>query len=388
MNSTHSRSLSINILYIYIFFTVYIGATSLFAPLNEYGEMVIPKDIYIFFDLFSILIFFVLLFSSKWNIKNPDPIFIFWFIFVFSLFIFSARGAYSLRSIDYIHYFFRNQIFYVFLGGLIYHYCSSIEKNRFNSFLFLLLCSQLIFSFIIVLLEYSIGGFFWEGSRLTGTLLNHNSYGVFLTFFSFWIWYSYEGKFSTKIFIWSLIALLITLSGSVTAIIGLFLSIARNLKMVIFLGLATVIGFWLFFDDIMNLHFIWKINQIFFEKSTHLTSLSAREMQLQLFLDSISNPVNWVFGASQNNSYMLFDSQYYNIFFNFGIIPVFLFLLLAATIIKKHSNNWYSIYYSWFFLFACSMTAFFSRPIIIILFFFFLANTGLPANSSIKKSNI
>lgn len=367
------------LIFFYIFFSVFIGSVSVFSPLNEYGEFFIPGNFYILFDILSVFVFFVLTCFAffKFPSESVDNIFISWFFFCFFLILFSLYGFYTLSYTEYVHYFLRNQFFYVFLGGVVFYYCLRIDYDIFNSFMFFLLICQIFFSLIVILLEFFMGGYFWEGSRLTGSLVNHNSYGVFLVFFSFWILSSYAGESWKRYSLWASIAILVVLSGSVTAILGVALSVLRNFRSVFFLFLFFIFSFTIFYDDIMNLHFVWKINQIFFEDSTHLTSLSARERQFDYFLSSVSDPDSWFFGVNSEKEYMRFDSQYYNIFFNFGIFPFLSFLLMAFFIVKKHIKSWFFIYYLWFFVVACSMTAFFSRPIMIILFFFFLANTCL-----------
>lgn len=343
------------------------GGLVFFFPLNEYGEFAIPRTILLVGDLTlaTLSIPAILLIFRTRAYLSLNSLAIIAFIVVST--VASFKMLLTMDMYDYFHYFVRNFLLY-FIFGYIIFISASINSVHQNNKLILILYYCIAFPAILICFFYFFGcnDVFWERSRLTGTLINHNSFAFVCVFFLYW---AFNQK---KYFRVALVGLLILFSGSLTGIVGfVLLFFLRPMQSFILVFIATL--FCLVYEAFFSsLHFVSKFQQIIMSDSGHMTSKSARVDQFNWVInDFIINPLNLLIGYLDSTQFERFDSQYYNILVNFGFFAMVSFLFIIYRMFLAVRSKEVLLFLIWCF-FAFAITAFLSRWNILLIFFFIM----------------
>lgn len=373
-----------SVIYIYIAVGWALIAGS-FVYLQSYSrdeEFYINRSILFVSDGFLILCStFLLLILARFRrieLSLAGPMFIVASLMVVA----SLKTLYLVGPINYLHYFGRNFLVYFFVSIVVVQAVSQVRPNNvvkiISFFYFLVIIGCLLVTILYMLVDAS---FFWGGSRLTGTLINHNSLAFVLAFFC--IFYFFRRAYLRVVIAY----FFIILSGSITGMTVIFLlAFFRPVLSLAFLASLSSV-FYIFFIDqfsIQDIHFAYKVFEILSNPDTHLTSASARlEQSLWFYKYVLLDPSSWVVGVLKQDEILLFDSQYYNFVSNFGLISSLAFFGLIVYSIFRIKSPDFRAYLVWS-LGALILTAFLSRWN-VVLFYFFVIGAGFSMHSRFSQ---
>ncbi|PIB28701.1 hypothetical protein BFP77_08680 [Maribacter sp. 4U21] len=354
-----------------------------FYPLNDFGEPQIPQFLKLLYDL--ILVFFIIIIGFK---SKLNQIHIFASIFLITILVLGLIHISHTSIADYLHYSVRNIFFYNLFLFLNLTYNVDISKfTDFHErlFKFILYFGLLFFSFqkLGVTNPFGFHEWMWEKNRLIASWLNPNSLGFYLIFYLFYFYFK-ENKIS--IFL-GLIVASIFLSGSLTAIIGVvffvgYVSVkflkSKKLKPS-FLLLISVLSP-IFIYMIIELgafdYILFKIDVLFIQKSTVHTSVSTRVQNINDLIEymSFDNIASILFGDFNSENYRRLDSQYLNIFYNYGLIGLVSYLFFQLAVLHelmKYPSQFSKAFIAfslWLYLIAFNLTAYLYRPNLVIFY--------------------
>ncbi|MGD9686125.1 MAG: hypothetical protein AB7U43_04030 [Desulfobacter sp.] len=361
-----------------------------FNDLNEYGEFALTSFQVLLGDF---LILFIIVAIVMMNCKNRKLFVLnkfeisLWFFVIISIFA-SVKGFFSWGLNEYVHFFLRNQIYYIIVGYIVYSVAKEFDKIFFEKLFRFAFFSNFIISLALFALEFFDGfngKYLWGGTRLCGTLINHNNYGFISVFFLFWSYFSDMNHKWIMVFI---SFVLIMASGSLTAVSSLLFLMFISPRVFLFYVVIALFSILFFWEDLSKIHLIYKVTEVLLNEDTHLTSASARINQLEFVRDLLVNVFNWPIGILDSHGYLRFDSQYYNLIVNLGVVSFCSFLCVAVYAIFYTKKNHFKLFVFWLFVIAFSLTAFMSRWNVIIIIFFILAYFHSSKNTCIvSKSN-
>jgi hypothetical protein len=364
-----------------------------FFPKNG-GEPYIPPFLKLFFDLIVISSFFI--YGLKKKISYPQSIYLIYLLFILTI---GFIHILNYRVSDFLHYSFRNVFFYGFI--LFIDYFKLGEKN-FNSFHEKVFLFVLYFGFGLFTLKvlgiknpFAFGAWFWEKNRLISTFLNPNSLGFYMMFYLIYFYFK-KSKVSVITF---LIIGTIFLSGSLTAVLGVFffigyliIKILSNIKfkqkylLLSALSIPFLIYGFIYFGILE--YFFFKINVLFVQKSKIHTSVSARVQNIYSLIEyfKLNNFFSIILGDFKADKYVRLDSQYLNIFYNYGFFVLLIFIYFLITLqnlLKTNKKNilfkTFYLFNIWLFLFGFNLTAYIYR-VNVIVFYFMMLNFALYQN--------
>ena len=362
-----------------------------FFPLSEYGEPQIPVVFKLIFDVF--LLATLIPFGIK---RNLDEVQISGLLFFLIVLFVGLIHIHHTSMKDYLHFSIRNICFYgLFLFVDFFLKINKKDFRRFHEGLFKLI---LFFGIILFLLQkagvpnpFSFGEWMWERNRLIVSWLNPNSLGFYLIFYLFY-YYSKHGKIVPYM---GLIALSIFLTGSLTAIIGtvffvLYLFVkfisSKTIKptyVLAILVLTPVLVYAMVYFGVLD-YILFKIDVLFVKKDKIYTSVSTRVQNINDLFEyfRIDNLPSILLGDFHTESYRRLDSQYLNIFYNYGLLGLgsyFIFLLAILFKVTRNINNEYSktfIFFSlWLYLIAFNLTAYLYRSNVVVFYYVMLIFT-------------
>ncbi len=358
-----------------------------FYPYTNIGEPQIPTYFKLTFDFLLITMFIIYGFKNK--LDEPRVYFLY---FLISVVIIGITHIYHTSIDDYIHYTIRNVV--LFSLTFFVNIFEKVSLNKFHGFHFKVFKFVLFFGVLLFILKqlginnpYGFHSWFWEKNRLISTWLNPNTLGFYLLFYLILEYYK-EQKLS---FIFLITAASIAITGSLTAMIGLALVFAyvlinilskKKIKFVFIVSLlaALPIGFYFAIRSGVFDYFLFKIDILFFQNTVVHTSVSARVKNIYDLYNYIrfDNLPSIFFGNYYVDEYVRLDSQYLNLFYNYGLIGLFLYGISQISILIKLYNG--KTYYSkamfffciWLFLIAFNLTAYLYRSNVTIFFWIML----------------
>ena len=378
-----------------IFFIVFTVNALLYAlvyffPLNEFGEPQIPIFLKLIYDL--ILVFSIFLFGFK---RKLNEVQIFGFIFLMVILLVGSFHIPHTSITDYLHYSVRNIFFYSLF--LFVDFPSKINIVKFQVFHERLFKFILYFGLTLFILQklgvrnpFGFHEWMWEKNRLITSWLNPNSLGFYLIFYLF---YFYFKKNKVTVFL-GLIAASIFLSGSLTAIIGTVFFIgylglkfltSRKLKgsYVLIISIAVPIFVYLIISLGAFDYILFKIDILFVQKSKIHTSVSTRVNNIIDLINyfSIDNFISILMGDFDTSTYRRLDSQYLNIFYNYGLIGLLSYFCFQVSILIELIKNpseyskAFIAFSFWLYLIAFNLTAYLYRPNLVVFYFVMLVFT-------------
>jgi len=377
-----------NMIFTLLTWALLAGVGVYFTPLNGYGEFHLPIIISLAGDMFAMgITLLIFIFFHNMNEKF-DGIEITSIVFLLFTFLLSLFHLLFWELNEFFHYYFRNIFYYFSIGLVVYHYGKKISTHKWDTYFKTLFYVISTISFLLLFLEGITGnaGFFlWEGSRLCGTMINHNSFGALMIFFLYWSFFKYDGLLN----LYSIISLfLIFLTGSLTAYIGVILLLLRKPIIIVALIIVSLISWELFSETLLEFSAIYKIHEILTNENTHLTSLSARIEQFYWVIDNVfDNLSTFLFGV-KSTIFLRFDSQYYQIISNLGVMSLFFFIIYGLTAFLTVSKKSSRLYILWLFCIAMFMTSFLTRWNMILVFFAILAYGASVNDKFLRFKNI
>lgn len=376
-----------------------------FYPLNNYGEPQIPTYFKLFFDVLILLIICLFGFKRRFN-----EVHFFGFIFLVTVLLIGFLHVPHTSITDYLHYSVRNIFFYsLFLFVDIYPKVDPQKFQRFHERLFKVI---LYFGIILFVFQkigvpnpFGFNDWMWEKNRLISSWLNPNSFGFYLIFYLFY--YYYKEKKVT--FFLGLIVGGIFLTGSLTAILGvvffigyLLIKFLSQQKIKSSYLIIAALAFPVFVYLVISLgaldYIIFKIDVLFIQKSKIHTSVSTRVQNIYDLVHyfSINNIPSILIGDLETSEYRRLDSQYLNIFYNYGLIGLLSYLLFQMSILTYLLKNpsFYSkafiLFSIWLYIIAFNLTAYLYRPNLVVFYFIMLIFTmflGREGKVSTNKIN-
>ena len=380
-----------------------------FFPLNNVGEPQIPQFLKLIYDVILVLFILLVGFTNKLN-----EVHVFAAIFLVIVLLLGFLHIPHTSIVDYLHYSVRNVFFYnLFLFLNLFH---SVDTNKFSNF------HEKLFKFILYLglLFFALQKFgiknpfgfnewMWEKNRLITTWLNPNSLGFYMIFYLFYYYFK-ENRISVLL---GLIVASIFMSGSLTAILGVvffigYLSIkflkSKRLKPSYLVILTLLIP--VFIYAIIELgafdYILFKIDVLFIQKSTVYTSVSTRVQNIRDLIEylSLDNIISILLGDFATDEYRRLDSQYLNIFYNYGLIGFLSYLFFQLAILKeliKYPSKFSKAFIAfsiWLYVVAFNLTAYLYRPNLVVFYsimLVFVIDAGrrkaLNKSSYLKKYN-
>lgn len=182
---------------------------------------------------------------------------------------------------------------------------------------------------------------------------------------------------------------LILMTGSLTAYMGVFLLLLKKPMLILIILFFSILSWFLFQEEMLKLSAIHKVYEILTNEHTNLTSLSARVDQFNWITENMFSDISTLIFGVQSVIFVRFDSEYYQIFANFGIFSLIIFIALEIISFINISKPDVKIYLIWLFSIALFLTSFLTRWNFIIFYFAVLAY-GVSKNSeiiSVKKNN-
>lgn len=360
-----------------------------FYPLNNFGEPTIPIFLKLIFDLLLLQFYFASGFKKFIDIERA--------LFLNFLIICLIIGLVHIPQIgiiEFIHFTVRNVFFYSLVFFVNFYnptICTKFSKFHLRVFEFVLYAGLILFSLRILKINnpFAFGAWFWEGNRLISTWLNPNSLGFYLLYYLIFNFYN-ANKINLK---FVLTALSIFLTGSLTAIIGviyfLFIVIAENFykrfdaKYFIFFLLTIPFLVYGSFAFGVFEYIFFKIDVLFINETGVHTSVSTRVENITNLLNYLnwSNLPSILFGDFNTHTFVRLDSQYLNIFYNYGLFALLSYFIFMYVILRNLSvhNNVYSktmfVFCIWMFLIAFNLTAYLFRSNVSVFFYIMLGLT-------------
>lgn len=376
----HTKSL------FYLIFSLNIliyGLVYLF-PESDFGEPTIPSFFKLGLDVLFLTLF--LTFGFKKKLSESQALYSLFLICVVCL---GFVHMFHIGIKDYFHYSIRNTFFYglfLFLNSF-----PKIDIEKFDKFHIKIFNWVLLFGLLLFLMKtldlpnpFPFKYWMWEKNRLISTWLNPNSLGFYMVFYL--IYYYVKNKRVT--FISLLIVFTIFLSGSLTAILGAILFFAyltfifllkkkiKTYYLIIGALLFPIVIYLGFYFGIFEYVF-FKIDVLFFKKSKIHTSVSTRVQNLYDLINYIrlDNLHSIFFGNFSSDIYTRLDSQYLNIFYNYGLLTLFFYICFLISLVQKFmkGNSVYSktllLFSIWLFLFGFNLTAYLYRTNVLVFYF-------------------
>ncbi|MCF6349956.1 MAG: hypothetical protein L3J23_02865 [Flavobacteriaceae bacterium] len=358
-----------------------------FYPFNENGEPYIPIYYKLLLDILFIVSF--LLLGIKNKINHPQFYFL---LFLLSAFFIGLFHIHHTSLENYLHYTIRNVIFYSFFFYI--NIFSKIDYKKFHLFhekLFKIILFFGITLFILKVLHipnpFGLKAWMWEKNRLISTFLNPNSLGFYMVFYL--LYFFFKDK---KITIYSIfIMATIFLSGSLTAIIGVVMFV---LYVILYslskkkLNFKYIIVFLILFPFLINIayqsgifEYIWfKIDVLFIHKTKVHTSVSTRVQNLKDLYEyfSINNIPSILLGDFKTTEYRRLDSQYLNIFYNYGLIGFLLYIISQLSLFiymlkgKTYYTKAFILFSIWLLVIAFNLTAYLYRTNVVVFYLIIL----------------
>lgn len=354
-----------------------------FYPLNDFGEPQIPKFLKLLYDIILVVFILSVGFRNKLN-----EVHIFALIFLAAVLVIGVLHIPHTSLVDYLHYSVRNLFFYNLF--LFLNLTSYIEIKKFSAFheklfMFILYLGLLFFTLqkLGVRNPFGFHEWMWEKNRLITSWLNPNSLGFYMIFYLFYFYFR-ENKVSILL---GLIAATIFLSGSLTAIIGVVFFIvylsfkflkSKKLKAsyVVIISILTPVFIYLIITLGALDYILFKIDILFIQKSKVHTSVSTRVQNIEDLINylSIDNIVSILFGDFNTNNYRRLDSQYLNVFYNYGLIGLMSYIFFQLAIIKelfKYPSLYSKAFIAfsiWLYFIAFNLTAYLYRPNLVIFY--------------------
>ena len=376
-----------SLFYITFSLNVLIYGLVYFFSKSNFGEPTIPSFFKLGLDLLFLLLFLVYGFKKK--LSETQVMYSFFLIVVICI---GFMHMFHIGLKEYIHYSIRNTVFYSFFFFLNVFPRIDLKKfEKFHNKLFIFVLSFGLLLFALKTLDIPnplpFEYWMWEKNRLISTWLNPNSLGFYMMFYL--VYYYYKNNRIT--FISLLIIFTIFLTGSLTAIMGVALFLGYlslillaknkiNKKYLIITVLLFPIIVYLGFSFGVFEYVFFKIDILFIQKSKIHTSVSTRTENLYnlynyLRLDNIHSILLGDFKATE---YTRLDSQYLNIFYNYGLLTLCLYIIflwsLIQTFIKGQSiySKTLLLFSIWLFLFGFNLTAYLYRSNVLVFYFMML----------------
>lgn len=361
-----------------------------FYPLNEFGEPQIPTYLKLIYDL--ILITSIFLFGFK---RNLNEVQIFGIIFLLVILLIGTFHIPHTSITDYLHYTVRNIFFYSLF--LFVDFPTKINLVKFQVFHERLFKFILYFGLALFILQksgvsnpFGFHEWMWEKNRLITSWLNPNSLGFYLIFYLF---YFYFKKNKVTLFL-GLIAASIFLSGSLTAILGVIffigylgLKFVMSRKLKASYALIILIAIPIFVYLIINLgaldYILFKIDILFVQKSKIHTSVSTRVKNIIDLINyfSMDNYASILVGDFNTSTYRRLDSQYLNIFYNYGLVGLLSYFCFQISILIqliKNPSDYSKAFIAfslWLYFIAFNLTAYLYRPNLVVFYYVMLVFT-------------
>lgn len=378
-------SITIKQRYFFLIFALNIFLYGLvyFYPLNEFGEPQIPIYFKLVLDLFLVGVIFLFGFNKSFDLPQISYI-----VFLGAVLVFGLLHIYHTSPEDYLHYSIRNVFYYSLFFFINPFRQISLERfERFHQKVFnwVLYAGLLLFVLQIIGIPNPFGfAWMWEKNRLITSLLNPNSLGFYLIFYLFF----YYNKFKEVNLKILLIVLSIFLTGSITAILGVVLSAFillliyvsgkkfKKIYVLLFTVLVPILAYGAYYFGVFD--YIWfKIDVLFIQKDKTYTSVSTRIQNLIDLYNYFTwdNIISIFFGDFNTTVFRRLDNQYLNIFYNYGLITLLIYLLSLIAIIYK-ILTWKTSYAKpflffnlWLFFIAFNLTAYLFRPNLVVFYF-------------------
>ena len=353
-------------LVISVYWASFSGIFVFWTPLSEYGEFTVPRAVLMAGDiiLFAGSVLVAPLIKKSIYFRNAFTITL---IFILICTIASAKLANNITPQDYLHYFGRNFLFYFLIGLMAMAVSMATDPTFHEKFLDIYTIAFAGVSLVICILYFTGNrDLFWEGTRLTGPMINHNSFAFVCVFLLFRL-IQKENYLLSSLYIG-----FIFLSGSATGMLSIAAIAILKPRVGLLISMAFFAGAYLYYNELEGMHFFYKIDQLFYSNETHLTSLSSRQDQYSWFVNNfLLSPSAWPLGVLHQNEFLRFDSQYYNIAVNFGAIALATLAASYYIYFRAIPIKSVRLFLVWAAI-AMVMTAFLSRWNIIIIFFYIL----------------
>lgn len=364
-----------------------------------------PLLIIISRDLLFILVlavFFYRLTATGFSLKNLNyrPVSAV-FLFYFFLFIVLLFGALHTNLSEFMQHNVRNMMMYLLIIPVFFYVADSYDRAvTIKVSKIFLVMGTLLSLFGIGTLLFFDQELLWSGIRIYSLMGNPNTFGLFLIIPGLIATALIIQDVSTRLkIIMSLVIVLNSIALILTISFQSVISYIFALCLLVFLFkgrkiIAPLTVIFLFLAALF--YFIYEyyytfIDFIFFKlEDPTSTSITGRIEQLHYVIDRLKDIRNWPFGVFSLKEYMLYDSQYYNIIINNGLIALFLYLappflviLLGLkykkTVIDKEDPWLVSMYMSSIvflivtLMITANLTAFMQRYPINLYYFLFLA---------------
>ena len=355
-----------------------------FFPESNFGEPTIPSFLKLTLDLLFLFLF--LIYGFKKQLSETQVLY---FLFLTCVICVGFIHVFHIGFIEYMHYSIRNTVFYGFFIFLNIFPRINLEKfEKFHIRIFKIVLSFGLLLFLLKTLKlpnpFPFKYWMWEKNRLISTWLNPNSLGFYMMFYL--IYYYNKNKRIT--FTSLLIVFTIFLSGSLTAILGVILFFTylaflflfqKKIKIKYLIIGILLLPFILYLGSYFGVfeYVFFKIDVLFIQKSYIHTSVSTRTQNFYDLLNylRLDNLHSILFGNFNTSIYMRLDSQYLNIFYNYGLLTLFCYICFLISLTQKFlkGRSIYSktllLFNIWLFLFGFNLTAYLYRPNVLVFYF-------------------
>jgi hypothetical protein len=342
-------------------------------PISGYA---MPLSASIFIDIFILALTLVLFFkisAKSMRVILTDRLSRSMVFYIFGLLFLSLPHIFGIGIIDWLHYMVRNIIFYFYAGALAWFYLMKRPFSEINKMIYWFFIVQIVLCILILYFFFVEGekNLLWGHSRLTGTMLSPNNFGMLSLFFVYWSLIERRNNLVWFVLFFSGCSM-VFLSGSLSALIGLVLLFTIRLRRFIFLIFTSVIIYFMLVNDVIYLEVFDKIGRILVDFNT-VNSVSHRVDQVKFLYDGfLSNPVDFTLGISRI-TFARFDSNHLNLIINFGLISILFYLYFAFSVINKLKILESKVFFFWFFIISSSLSPMMNRWNAIMLLFFALS---------------
>lgn len=325
---------------LYIIFSVYFNSWRFLFPRsinnNDY-----PIELRIIRDFIFILyiIYLIVLILRKRKIIIPSS-FNHTLIVLTLMVFFAMPSVFFIGLFDYLQHVIRNTfMYYLLIFGVFF----IADKKSVIHTMFLSLFFSGILGVILMLFFPELN---YEKNLVFSTFSNKNDFGFLMTY-TFIFYFYLPNKWTKKLILCFISFVAILSSGSTTSILAVCIFLILYFiklhffkinKQIIKQYMLLVISFITLYILVLNPVFDYQIDLL--EKIDRMasgksSSYISRIEQLNYVIEYTEDPIDLFIGSTKDPNYKRFDSQYYNYFYNHGLLFLTSFLIFILLILKN-----------------------------------------------------